>query len=68
MEKEKLQEKLENEFVDFAIEYPQSALSLITGLFVGLIEHSVRSQGEDETLELKIKGLQKRNITIHKVE
>lgn len=68
MEKEKLQEKLENEFIDFAIEYPQSALSLITCLFVGLIEHSVRSQGEDETKEVKIDGLGNRNITLHAIE
>lgn len=65
MEKEMWRSKLEDDFVAFAAEYPQSALSLVTGLFVGLLEHAVGSQGGDKSQEIKIDGNGKRDITVH---
>ena len=64
MDKEEQQEELQEAFTAFAAEYPQSALALITGLFVGLLEYSVKEQGGDETLAIKIDGCGKRDITV----
>lgn len=64
MNKEDQSEELHEAFVSFAAEYPQSALALITGLFVGLLEYSVKQQGGDETLAIKIDGCGKRDITV----
>ena len=64
MDKEEQQEELQEAFASFAAEYPQSALALITGLFVGLLEYSVKEQGGDETLAIKIDGCGKRDITV----
>ena len=64
MDKEAQQEELQEAFAAFAAEYPQSALALITGLFVGLLEYSVKEQGGDETLPIKIDGCGKRDITV----
>lgn len=64
MNKEQQEEELLDAFGAFAGEYPHFALSLITGLFVGLLEYSVKEQGGDETLEIKIDGCGKRNITV----
>ena len=61
---ENQQEELQEAFAAFAAEYPQSALALITGLFVGLLEYSVKEQGGDETLPIKIDGCGKRDITV----
>lgn len=65
MTKEEQSKKLEDSFIEFAAEYPQSALALIIGLFVGLLEHSVKEQGGDENKEIKIDGIEKRDITVH---
>ena len=65
--KEEISEELQDGFVEFAAEYPQSALALITGLFVGLLEHSVKEQGGDEKKTIQIEGSGKRNITVHAV-
>ena len=67
MTREEQQEELEDAFAEFAAEYPQSALALITGLFVGLLEYSVKEQGGDEKLAIKIDGCGKRDITISAV-
>ncbi len=67
MKKEQYEVQLEEGFADFASEYPQSALVLVTGLFVGLLEFLVKDQGGDETLEIKIDGNGKRDITVHAV-
>ena len=67
MKKEEHQEELTEAFAEFASEYPNSALALITGLFVGLLEHSVKEQGGDETMEIKIDGCGKRDITVSAV-
>lgn len=64
MSKEEQQEELHEAFAAFAAEYPKSALSLIAGLFVGLLEYSVKEQGGDETLAIKIDGCGKRDITV----
>jgi len=64
IEKQEQQKYLQEEFADFAAKYPQSALALITGLFVGLLEYSVIEQGGDERLEIKIDGCGKRDITV----
>ena len=66
-DKEQQEEELIEAFSSFAAQYPQSALSLMTGLFVGLLEHSIREQGGDETKFIKIDGCGKRNITISAV-
>lgn len=65
--REEIQQKLQDDFTAFAAEYPQSALALITGLFVGLLEYSVKEQGGDETMVIQIDGCGKRNITVHAV-
>ena len=67
MNKEEQQEELQEAFAAFAAEYPQSALALITGMFVGLIEYSVKEQGGDETREIKIDGCGKRDIIVSAV-
>jgi len=67
MDKEEQQEELQEAFAAFVAEYPQSALALITGLFVGLVEYSVKEQGGDENLAIKIDGCGKRDITISEV-
>jgi len=67
MEKEEISQELQDGFAEFAAEYPQSALALITGLFVGLLEYSVKEQGGDEKQEIKIDGCGKRDITVHAV-
>ena len=64
MNKEEQQEELHEAFASFAAEYPQSALALITGLFVGMLEYSVKEQGGDETLAIKIDGCGNRDITV----
>ena len=64
MDKEEREDELAAEFMDFAAQYPQSALALITGLFVGLLEYSVKEQGGDETREIKIDGCGKRDIIV----
>ena len=64
MDKEEQQEELQEAFAAFAAKYPQSALVLITGLFVGLLEYSVKEQGGDETLAIKIDGCGMRDITV----
>ena len=56
MNKEETKEELSLKFAEFAIEYPQSALALITGLFVGLLEHSVKEQGCDENQEIRVES------------
>ena len=68
MTKEEQSQKLSDNFIEFAAEYPQSALVLIIGLFVGLLEHSVKEQGGDENQEIKIDGIEKRDITVHKTK
>jgi hypothetical protein len=65
MDKEEQQEELQDAFAEFAAEYPQSALVLITGLFVGLLEYSVELQGGDSGKEIRIDGCGKRDITLH---
>lgn len=67
MSKEETQEELQDAFAEFAAEYPQSALALITGLFVGLLEYSVENAGGDQKQEIKIDGCGKRDITVSAV-
>lgn len=64
MNKEERKNELSDAFIEFAAEYPQSALSLITGLFVGLLEFSVEEQGGDSSQEIKIDGCGKRDIIV----
>lgn len=67
MSKEETQEELQDAFAEFAAEYPQSALALMTGLFVGLLEYSVENAGGDPKQEIKIDGCGKRDITVSAV-
>jgi hypothetical protein len=60
--------EIQDAFVSFAAEYPNSALALVTGLFVGLLEHSVEDKGGDSSREIKIDGCGKRDITVHAVK
>lgn len=53
-------------FMDLAEESVSTALSLITGLFVGLVEELARRSGHDVNLDIRIDGQGQRNITIHK--
>ena len=66
MSKEQMMADLEESFIDFAAEYPQSALAIITGLFVGLLEHTIKAQDGDPSQEIVIEGQEgRRSITIH---
>ena len=67
MSKEETQVKLQDAFTEFAAEYPKSALAMITGLFVGLLEYSVENAGGDPKQEIKIDGCGKRDITVSAV-
>ena len=58
-------EQLTNDFAEFAADYPQTAIELITGIFVGLLEYSVESQGGDSSVPIKLETDDKRDITIH---
>ena len=64
MGKEEKQEELQTSFAAFAAEYPKSALALITGLFVGLLEYSIEEAGGDSSAEIKIDGCGQRDITV----
>jgi uncharacterized membrane-anchored protein YhcB (DUF1043 family) len=64
---EEKQEELEAAFAEFAAEYPQSALALITGIFVGFLEFTIEEAGGDKNREIKIDGCGKRDITISAV-
>lgn len=64
MTKQDQEDELQAAFIAYASEYPQSALALITGLFVGLLEYSVEEQGGDKNNEIKIDGCGKRDITL----
>ena len=64
---EELENSLQESFIDFAHDHPQAALTLITGLFVGLLEHTVKQQGEDHKKEITIDGGEFRGITLHPI-
>ena len=68
MSKEEQESELQEAFIDFAAEYPQTALTLITGLFVGLLEHELKTRGEDHKKEIVIDGGEFRGITIHAID
>lgn len=67
MAKEERQEELEDAFVEFALNYPQSALSMMAGLLVGFLEHSIEKSGGNKDAEIKIDAGGRRDITIHAV-
>lgn len=67
MDKEEAQQEIIELVGEFASEYPSTSLALITGLFVGLLEHQVKEGGGDPTLEIKIDSSGRRDITVHKV-
>jgi len=62
--KEEKMAQMQEIFLSFAGEYPQSALSLITGLFVGLVEYTIEEKGGDPNVEIVIDGGENRNITL----
>lgn len=66
-DKEDQRKELEALFFEFAANYPQSALSLITGMFVGLLEFGIKASGGDENKEIKVYGCGNRDITISEV-
>jgi hypothetical protein len=63
--KEQKKEEIENAVLEFASEYPNTTLAMLTGLFVGLLEFTVEQQGGDPYQEIKIDGNGKRDITLH---
>ena len=63
-EQDEMSEELQDMFAEFAATYPNSALSLITGLFIGLLEYEIERQGGDKNNEIKIDGCGSRDITI----
>ena len=66
--KEEQMEQIEEIFCSFAAEYPYSALSLITGLFVGVVEHAIEEKGGNPNLEIVIDGGVNRNITLSAIK
>lgn len=64
MTREEKQEELQDELAAFAAEYPQGALSMMTGLFVGLLEYSVELAGGDPKQVIKIDSCDGREITV----
>ena len=60
-------DELIDEFIDYAREDLEGAMQLMTGLFVGISESYVKSQGEDIDCkkEIVIDGNGQRKITIH---
>lgn len=67
MDKEEVQQEIIELVGEFASEYPSTSLALITGIFVGLLEHQVKEGGGDPTLEIKIDSSGRRDITVHAV-
>ena len=49
-------EELEIAFADYCAEDYQKGLALITGLFVGLLEHIVEASGGDKNAQIKVEG------------
>lgn len=64
-DKELKQEELQNKMIEFADEYPNSAIAWLIGNLVGLLEYSVEEQGGDSSKEIAIDGVDNRDITIH---
>lgn len=67
MDMEEAQQEIIELVGEFAREYPSTALAMIIGVFVGLLEHQVKELGGDPTLEIKIDSSGRRDITVHKV-
>jgi len=65
MDKEQREAELMESFGDFVAEYPNSAMAMITGMFVGVVAVLVEREGGDPSKEIKIDGQGSRNITIH---
>lgn len=65
MSKEQMIEDLEELFLELYAEYPQSALALIIGLMVGLLEHNIKQQDGDPERQIVIESDGRRKITIH---
>ena len=57
--------KFEAAFLELVEEDMESALQLITGMFVGLTLEYTRRRGEDASKTLRINGCGNRDITIH---
>lgn len=64
-DEEKLE--LEEQFIEFASQFPNTALSMITGLFVSLLTAVAESGGADPDKEIRVDGQGNRNITVHAV-
>lgn len=62
------EEELEDAFIEFAAEYPQKGLALVTGLLVGLVEHQAEKNGADKNKQITIDGGTQRNIVIEAVK
>lgn len=59
------EEKFQSAFLDLVTEDEVSALTLVTGFFVGLTLEVVRREGHEPDGEVKIDGGAQRDITIH---
>lgn len=64
MTKKEHEQKIQNAVAEYVAVYPNSALALITSLFVGLLEIGVEKNDGDKDAEIKIEG-GNRSITVH---
>ena len=46
----------------------EAALSLVTGMFVGLLTEYMRRRGHDEKVDIRIDGGGMRDITVHAIK
>lgn len=65
MDKEAAQQEIIDSVASFADEYPSTALALLTGMFVGLLEHEIKVGGCDPSMEIRINSQGRRDITVH---
>ena len=65
VDEEDLKDGIQTKFAEFAAEYPQSALAMLTGMFVGLLEFLAVENGCDQNKEIVITGISGRDITVH---
>lgn len=65
MTKDEQAKQLAIKFAKFSGKYPKTALELVTGLFVSLVEVSIENGGGNTDCDILIEG-GKRNITLHK--
>ena len=65
MTKDEQAKQLAIDFAKFSGKYPKAALTLVTGLFVSMVEVLIENGGGNTDCDIMIEG-EKRNITLHK--